>query len=319
MRRGIPSLGSAWRLLKLLRARQPDVLQTWLYHADLLGIVIGKLSGVARIVWNIRCSDMQMEHYSWLSRAVLRLLAWMSRIPDAVVVNSAQGRIVHEQIGYRPKRWEFIPNGVDINVFRPDQAAHAKLRATLGLPEDAFIVGVIARFDTMKDHQTFLRALVLARARGAVVHAVLVGAGIADDNRVLSSLIADLGVEHCVHLMGERADLPQIMAAVDGVVLSSAFGEGFPNVVAEAMACSVPCIVTDVGDAADIVADSGCVVRPRDVEGLATALVAFWKMPETERIQRGIAARERTCRYYSLDRAVNRYEKLYRSVVSNSA
>ena len=154
LRRGVPEPGALLKLVGILRREKPDLLQSWLYHADLLALLAAPLAGVRRLAWNIRCSDMDMRRYSRLSRWLVALLARLSRLPDAVVVNSEAGRLLHHELGYRPKRWVTLANGFDTGRFRPDTEARRDVRAELGLPGDALAVGLIARVDPMKDHAT---------------------------------------------------------------------------------------------------------------------------------------------------------------------
>lgn len=311
VRPGIAYVMGFLRAIRLLRRIRPDVLQTWLYHADFLGSLAGKIAAVPNIVWNIRCSDMDLRHYSRMTSRILRMLTWMSSVPDVVVVNSEAGRLLHETVGYTPRRWELIPNGFDTNRFQPDSHARERLLQELSLPQDAFIIGSVARFDPMKDHRNLLKALQILLRTWPNIYCVMVGKGVAYSNTSLVSTIAELGVEGRVHLLGERKDIESIMGALDVFVLPSAFGEGFPNVVGEAMSCAVPCVVTDVGDSLLVVGDTGKVVSPRDANSLAAALGEVVRMDDSERKMLGGAARRRVEQNYSLAQIVARYENLY--------
>ena len=311
MRRGLPAQMALWRLWRLLRRERPDLLQTWLYHADLLGLVAGRLAGVARIAWNVRCSNMDMHHYSALSALVVWMLARVSGWPDMVLVNSAEGRRVHERLGYRPRRWEFVPNGFELDRFRPNPEARAALRRELGVPADHCLIGLVARFDPMKDHATFLQAAAVLSRDHSETEFVLVGRDVDHANVALRRLISESGVGGRVHLLGERPDIDRILPALDIAGLSSAFGEGFPNVLGEAMACGVPCVVTDVGDSAIIAGDTGRVIPCKDPEALATAWRDLIRLGKEGRRQLGEAARRRIAATYALPAIVERYERLY--------
>src|SRR5262249_16395609 len=158
MQRGRPSLLGIWRLVLVLWHKRPDILQTWLYHADFLGLVTTALVRVPYTVWNLRASDMDMSKYRRLSGWTVHLCKLLSGMPQAVVVNSEAGRAFHTQYGYRPRRWVLIPNGIDTQSFRPDAAAKLQVRRELGLTSEALLIGLVARFDPMKDHATFLGA-----------------------------------------------------------------------------------------------------------------------------------------------------------------
>ena len=298
-----------WRLIALLRRLRPDVVQTWLYHADLAGIMAGALARRPKIVWNIRCADLDPADHPRFLPLLLRTLALVSRYPAAIICNSTAGRHAHGQLGYTPRRWEIIPNGFDTGLFRPCPDARIDLRRELGLDPAALVVGLLARFHPMKDHATFLRAATIIAASGADVHFVAAGRGVAG-NPVLDALDADLLLGNRVHLLPERHDAPRFLAALD-VAVSSSSGEAFPNVVGEAMACGTPCVVTDVGDSAQLVGDAGVMVPPRDPALLAAGILGILDLDGTAHAALGRAARERIVSTFSLDAAAAKYERLY--------
>lgn len=314
MRRGVADPAALWKLWRILRRERPHLLQTWLYHADLLGLVAGKLARVPHVVWNVRCSDMDFSRYSALTGLTVRAGAWLSHWPDAVVVNSYAGKRLHEDLGYRPRRWEVIPNGFDLEKFQPDPDARTRFRESMGLPGEAFLTGHIARFDPMKDHETFLRAARMLIERRPDARFILVGNGVDRLNRALGDLVTELGLDEGAYLLGERQDVNAIMPALDIVSSSSAFGEGFPNVIGEAMACGVPCVVTDVGDSARLVANTGKVVPPRDPHALAAAWDELFRIGPDERQRLGLAARRRIQAHFSLPAIVGRYQGFYQNI-----
>lgn len=312
MERGRPTLSGLARLVGLLRGQRPDVLQTWLYHADLMGLVAGWLAGVPRLAWNIRCSDMEMTNYSRLSALVLKLLAHCSGRPDVVLVNSEAGRARHEELGYRPRRWRVIPNGFDLGRFRPDPEVPARLRAALGLPQEAVIVGHVARFDPMKDHLGFLGAFGSIKDPCPNLFVVMVGPGVTTENPLLAEAMVSQGLNGRVFMLGERRDVPALMAGFDFLVLSSAFGEGFPNVLGEAMACGLPSIATDVGDCAAILGDTGRIVPRRDSSALAGAIRDMFALGADVRRSLGAQARARVEANYALPAVLAAYHDEYR-------
>lgn len=316
MRRGFPDPRALWRLTRRLRRDRPDLVQTWMYHADLLGGLAARLAGCVPVVWGIRQSDLHPVHSRrttiWTARACARL---SRRIPDRIVSCSEAARAVHEDLGYEPGRIEVIPNGFDTMTFRPDAAARAWVRADLGIGDDTALVGMAARFDPQKDHRNFVRAAgSLRRAVGRVAF-VLCGAGIDPSNQSLRDWIHEEGIEDCCHLLGERSDMPQLLAALDVAVLCSAYGEGFPNVVGEAMACGVPCVCTDVGDAAAIVGATGAVVPPGDADALAAAVRRLLEEDGAQHAARGAEARRVIVEGYAIARVARRYRSLYEEVL----
>ena len=309
MRRGVPNPAAAIRFLLLLRHLRPDVVQTWLYHADLLG-TLGALVTRVPVVWNIRSSF----HYglrSPISRACVRL----SGVPAAVVVNSEAGRAVHAALGYRPRRWEVIPNGFTLPEAAGGEEARASVRRELGLPHGAPLIGLVARFDPLKDHETFLRAAGLLCREKPDTHFLLAGNGVTSANPTLCEIIAAEGLGARVHLLGERQDVPRLTAALD-IATSSSYAESFPTVVGEAMACGIPCAVTDVGDSAHIVGDTGVVVPPRQPEALAAGWRQLLELSPDERRALGWRARARVEQLFALDRVVRQYEELYERVAT---
>lgn len=307
---GVPSPVGALRLWTLLRRERPHILQTWLYHADLLGLLVGRTAGVPTIVWNLRCSDLDLTRYSRTLRWVVKACGSLSALPEAIVANSEAGREHHARIGYRPRRWVLLPNGVDLETFRPNTSARQRLRAELGLSSKTPLIGLVARFDPMKDHRTFLEAAALLHRSRPDVHFMLAGLGLDSPNRRLADWLEELGIAPAVHLLGVRHDIHALMAGLDIATSSSAFGEGFPTAIAEAMACGVPCVVTNVGDSAVLVGDTGRVVPPRDPAALAAAWLDLLQS-DSRRAACGLAARARAEGHFALDAVVRQYERLY--------
>lgn len=307
---GISTLVGLGRLIRLLRAERPHVLQTWLYHADLLGLIAGKVAGVPAIAWNVRCAELEKKDHPLHLWWTLNVLARASGLPDAVVVNSAAGRLASERSGYRPKRWQLIPNGFELDVFRPSGDARLAIRKELGVAAESVLIGLVARYDPMKDHGTFLRAAGTLHKVRPDVHFVLAGRGVDWQNTALKEEIATLDLDGCVHLLGERADIAVVTAALD-IASCSSYSEGFPNVVGEAMACGVPCVATNVGDCASILGDAGVVVPARDPGAMAGAWERLLAMEEDERRAVGVKGRARIGSHYGIDQVVRQYEALY--------
>lgn len=304
---GVPDPRGFARLMAITRRVAPDVIQTWLYHADLAGLAAGRAFRTP-VVWNLRSSS-PLTDLSKKTAMVVRACARLSRLPEVVVANSEAARTAHEGFGYRPRVWEIIPNGFDTDRFHPSRAARASVRQELGIELEATVIGLVARFDPIKDHHVFLTAAGMMRA-AANMHFLLVGSGVTAENGQLRVAIEEARLRDRVHLVGERQDIPRLTAALD-VATNSSYGESFPNVIGEAMACEVPCVVTDVGDSARIVGETGRVVPPRDPLALASAWQELIDLGETGRQELGRKARERVESLYSLDSVVRQYEALY--------
>ena len=315
MPRGWVTMRGLMELLRLIRQINPDILQTWMYHADLVGILSGKMSGIRRICWNVRCSSMDFSKYRPGTRITVKLCTILSSLPDVIFANSDKGEQYHRRMGYRGRRWEVIPNGFDLSVFQPDGQAKERVATELGLDprEPPVFIGYLARFDPMKDHGTFLDAAAQLLQQRSDVHFVLAGRNVDENNRALVERIPKDLRKH-FHLLGERGDAEKITAGLD-IACSVSLGEGFSNAVGEAMACGVPCVVTDVGDSAFIVGDTGLVVQPRDPEALFHAWKELLDMGRDGRAELGKAARERIEACFDIRKVVERYEAVYTSLV----
>lgn len=294
------------RLAQLIRAVRPDVIQSWLYHADLAATLARGLAlSRAPLVWSLRCSDMDLARYAPAMRWVVRALARLSHVPAAVVANSESGLAWHRHLGWRPRRAEVIPNGFETDRFRPDPRARGRLLALVGWPNEAVIVGMVARVDPMKDHAGFLEAV---RRGPPVLRAVLVGRG-------TEALAIPPELAGRVVALGARADVAALMPGFDIACLASRFGEGFPNVLGEAMACGVACVATDVGDAAAILGEAGMVVPRGDAAALAAALAALAADPARRRAL-GQAGRVRVLAHYALPAVAARHLALWRELAA---
>lgn len=317
MREGIPNPVAAARLLRILRAERPHILQTWMYHADLLGLAVGRLAGVPKTVWNIRRSFTGMHEHGLLSALVLRMLVKLSPVPDAIVTNSFSGRRTHEFLGYKPRRWVWIPNCVDCDRFKPDPEERVRLRRELQLTPETPLVALVARHLPIKGHEVFISAAVKLAAADPSVHFVLAGRLIETSNSYLMELINSSGISNRFHVLGERVDVECLLAAVD-VVCSSSHGEGFPNVIGQAMACGVPCVVTDVGDSALLVGEFGRVVPVNDPSALSRACAELLGSQEARQTL-GEGARWRIEQCFSIASMTARYEQLYEELMTPSS
>lgn len=302
------------RLRRLILELQPDVMQTWLYHADLVGTVTHMTTPTnTKLLWNLRCSDMDMRQYSAGTRWVLRFLPMLSGNPLRIISNSEAGRQHHIRLGYRKSGWTILPNGFDLAKFKTKEAARQQVRRLLGIADTDFLIGMIARHDPMKDHPNFLAMARELIKRHSNMQFMLVGRGCEPDKPWSAGARAELGSR--LHLLGERKDVADLLPALDVMTLTSAYGEGFPNVLGEALAAGVPSVATDVGDAARILGDCGIIVPPRSPDALAAAVQQIIDMPAAERAAWRQRMRQRAEREFNLADVTRRYEKLYREIL----
>jgi glycosyltransferase involved in cell wall biosynthesis len=309
MREHLRDITALGQLARTLRGRPPHVIQTWLYHADLIGGLAAWQAGVP-VIWGIRQSDLSRRDTRRSTMWIARLCARLShRIPRRIVCCSEAARRFHTTMGYAGEKMVVIPNGFDLRSFNPDPEARRSVRQELGLTPSTPLVGLVARFDTEKDHRTFAQAAARLHALMPDVHFLLCGQGVDPRNPLLSAWLASAGVQSRSHLLGPRDDVPRLTAALD-IATSSSYGEGFSNVIGEAMACGVPCVVTDVGESAAIVGDTGRVVPAKDPTALAEAWRALLEAPAA-REQLGAAARRRVESEWDITVIANRYSSLY--------
>ncbi len=314
MRAGRVSLRGVSSLWRILRLEQPDVVQTWMYHADLLGGVVARLAGIKPISWGVRQTNLEpgksKRSTIWVARTCARLSRW---VPQAIVCCAESAARAHNGIGYDQRKLVVVPNGYDLRQFRPDMELRGRTQRALGIPPGVRVLGMVGRFDAQKDHENLLSALAGLDLEKVDAYCVLVGNEVNERNRTLMRWIQARGLGSRVLLLGQRTDIPAVMNALDLHVLSSSFGEGFPNVVAEAMACGTPCVATDIGDASVIVGDTGWIVPPRDPVALAAAMAAAMKDHSDVDCwrQRREAARARIEQCFSMDSMVRGFHEVW--------
>jgi glycosyltransferase involved in cell wall biosynthesis len=315
VRTALSATSGIFRLAALFRQYRPAIIQGWMYHGNVAAQIGKRLANVnAAVSLGIRQSLDSLSQEKRLTRTVIRTDASLSRKATNIVYVSRVARAQHEAIGYCPSVGSVIPNGFELDRFVPSDQARSEIRRELGLSDSAVLIGLVARYHPMKDHESFLHAASLLLAHWPNVHFVVVGSGTGPGNENLINRVSELRLAQHAHFLGERSDMPRIVAALDILAMSSAWGEGFPNVIGEAMSCGIPCVVTDVGDAAWIVSDTGKVVPPRDPFGLATAFTDLLNLDPDERRKLGGRARARIRQCFSLEGAVMQYENLYESL-----
>lgn len=273
MSQGKPSVKSIVQLYKLIKTAKPDIVQTWMYHADLIGGIVAKTLGIKKVFWNIRHSTFNPSFTKASTIKVAKLCAKLSGIIPSTIISCSQVAIQpHINLGYKANKFAVIGNGYDLDLFKIDNDAKLRIRKELNLA-DKPILGMVGRYDPQKNHKGLIQSLQRVVNQGYDFHLLLVGKRLDLENQELLDLIKNYNLQDKVHLLGQRKDIPSIMNALDIHILSSSYGEGFPNVIAEAMACGTPCIATDVGDADIIINNYGIVVNPSDNKELADSII----------------------------------------------
>jgi glycosyltransferase involved in cell wall biosynthesis len=301
-----------WRTIKKLnffiRTFNPDIVQGWMYHGNIVAtlsvFLFDPMRRKTKLFWNIRQTLYNLKNEKIHTYWLIMLGRWLSFLPQGVIYNSTLSAEQHVAIGFLKKYVCIIPNGFDLQKFRPNEQNRQQFREELGVTENVLLIGHISRLHPMKDHATLLRAIErvtdgLSDIGGKQeVLFLLVGNGVT----------SELSNNPAIHFLGERSDIPRIMSALDIVVSSSAWGEGFPNVIGEAMASEVPCVVTDVGDSAYIVGKYGKVCSVGDDQCIASSLLQLIENKQ-ERKTAGKQARNRIEKNYSMDKIKKEYLK----------
>jgi glycosyltransferase involved in cell wall biosynthesis len=305
-------IGFLRSLFRVLDEEQPDVLCAEMPVANLLACLTRLRSPKLKVIWGVRASDAR---YDWLAQVSYWFECRFSLCPDLIIANSAAGRHYAVSCGFPDNdRFIVIPNGIDVEHFRPDSRLRGAVRAEWDVGTDETLVGIVARLDPMKDYPNFLEAAAKLARREHGVRFVSVGPGPEDYAATLRERARGLGLKEKMIWAGPRGDLPAVYNALDLLVSSSAFGEGFSNVLGEAMACGVPCVATDVGDAREVLGDSGTVVPPSNPEALVAGILALLERLRLEGASLSARVRQRIAENFSAETFVERMKAAFEAM-----
>lgn len=288
-----------FRLTNVLRAQKPMVIYSFLGTANILAVIMRPFLPATKLVWGVRASNMDLDKYDWLTRWSYWLECKLSRFADTIIANSNAGLEYAVEHGFPKEKMSVIPNGIDTEKFRPDKSAGKLLRKEWCVTEDQRLIGVVGRIDPMKGIPTFLEAVKIIMQSHSQIRFVWVGVGDADFEQSMHQLASQLGLDKVMTWAGRYDDMLAVYNAFD-IASSSSYGEGFPNVIGEAMACCVPCVVTDAGDSALIVDETGIVVPAKDSEALAAGWKNLFLLDEVRFQERSAAARKRIINLFSV-------------------
>jgi len=299
-----------YRLFMVLRQQAPDVIYSYMGVANIFAVLFRPFIFSAKVVWGVRASNMDLEKYDWLSRWSYRLECWLARYADTIIANSYAGLEYAVAHGFPEKNITVIPNGIDTEYFRPDKAAGERLRKQWNIAKDELLIGVVGRIEPMKDHPTFLAAAALLKKKHSRFRFVCVGQGETVYQDTMQKLATELGLDNVLVWAGRHSDIVAVYNAIDIVTSSSSYGEGFPNVIGEAMSCGVPCVVTDVGDSALVVGDSGLVVLAKDSAALCSAWCEILSLKPSKFKELSTAARMHIVNTFSVGTLLDRTERV---------
>lgn len=315
MRPGVPDPRALWRLASELKKFQPDLIQSWLYHADLMSSLVARWVGSPPVVWNLRHATLDPQHDSRSTRYTARACAWLSqRSPARILVNTVSGQKVHADYGYDRSKMQVVPNGFDLDRYRPSVTARQRLRQSLSLAPQTPLIGLVARFSELKGQQLFIEAMSRVAAQSPAAHFVLCGTNITSQNMTLTEWIAASGYADRFHLLGERMDVEQVHAALD-LEVSASVSEAFSNSIGEALCCGVPCVVTDVGDSAWLVDDASWVVPSQAPAAMAQACLQILNSTPEQRAALSQRARQRMEQNFDITVIARQYEEIWRDVL----
>lgn len=307
----LPNPFKIFKLYRLLKLIEPDIINTWLYHANLLGGIMAKFLKIKSIIWSIHHSDVKSINTRFKTRIIINISSYLSNyIPTNILFCSQKSMNVHKSIGYNKKIFKLIPNGFDISNFHPNIEDYASVRQELGIKKDTLLVGLVARFDPIKNHMGFLESAYNINKTFPNAHFILVGQGVDNMNIILNKWINKFDLANKVHLLGLRHDIPRLTSSFDIAALTS-WSEAFPTVVGEAMASAIPCVVTNVGDAAYMVGDTGKVIEPGNMKAFAEACCQLLFLTHEERKSLGIIARQRIIDNFELNSISKKFNQFY--------
>lgn len=299
----------------MMAARQTcndaDIIQCWMYHANIFGYMVN-LFCRKKLIWGIRRGHLIKGKDKALTIMIAHICAKLSRKIDCIIYCAQKSRLFHEAMGYYSGNALVIPNGFDLDSFYKDEDARAKFREREEIPQSALVIAFVGRYSPVKGYENFIKAFSLMN--GVLVDrqviAVCAGTGVDESNGELVELVESFGLSDNIRLLGRRSDIPDLLSSAD-IFVSASFTEAFSNAIGEAMACELPCIVTDVGDSAYIVEKAGIVLEDNEPEQLADGMCKLLSLSDEQRRALGCKARQRVQELFDIKVVVRQYEKLY--------
>ena len=305
------SLNKFFILVNLLRYLKPDIVQTWLVHADFIGGIASRIAGINNVIWNIRYSNIDIDKSKFITNFILIILSKLSfLIPKSIIINSKIAKKIYANKGYDISKLKYIPNGYDLTILKINNNHKKLLKKKYKINKQIPLLGYVARYDLLKDHLNLLKALSLIKIKGKKFIFFLVGTNI-NKNRILIEKIREFKLRNHVKLLGPMKNISIIMNSID-IHVQSSKSEGFPNVIAEAMAHKTPCVATNVGDTSYIMGKSGWLIRPNNSKSLADAICsAINEIGKKKWNKRCNMAKERIQKKFGINRMISSYNKIW--------
>lgn len=304
-------------LYKIIKKLKPNVVQTWMYHANLIGGIVAKIAGIKKIVWGVRHSNLDKTHNKKSTILIAKILGKISnKVPTDIIFCAEKSYEVHNSIGYKCKNMKVVSNGYELNKFYPNNRVIQNLKNEFELNDTKNIIGFVARFNELKDHDNLLHSLQLVKKNEIDFKCILVGTNMINTNRELINMIKKYDLFEHIILLGERSDIPDIMNLLDIHVLSSC-SEAFPNVLCEAMACGTPCVTTDVGDASFIIGDTGYIVPIKDPTLMAQKIIEMLYEKENNILvweNRKSKCNKRIVENFSIEKMIENYQVVWNNL-----
>ena len=300
------------KLVNKINIFNPQIIHTFMIHSAFFVGIIAKLLNKPTIIWNIFSTDLSLQSNKYKTRLIIKMCAYLSKIiPNRIIVDSNASYASHKKAGYSWEKMEIIHNGVDTNEFSPNTIKRSEYRKQY-FKENELVIGLIARYHPVKGHDIFIKAVSILRREVSNVKFLLNGSNIEISNSKLMKMISKEGIQDFIHISDSKLEVTNILLACDILVSSSKF-ESFPNIICEAMACSIPCVVTNVGDCAEIVGETGIIVSANDADELSSAIMGLINMPLKDRKKLGANARLRIKNNFSLSLMMEKYNNIYDS------
>lgn len=319
MKPGNFSFIALYKLIRIIKNEKVDIVQTWLYHADFFGGLATRLAGMKNLIWNIRHSNFDKNYPNKNLLILVKVLAKLSFfLPKKIIFCSKNSINIHKKIGYQPKKIDYVPNGYDLQKFRSFGLKKIFLKKKFNKKKGIPLLGCVARFHPQKGHENLLRALKIIKQKRISFECILVGHKINKKNKLLINMVKKFNLNNEVILLGPQKKIENVMNLIDIHILSSEYGEAFPNVVAEAMASGTPCVVTDVGDSSLIVGKTGWTVSPSNSKELASGIESSIKKFKSKNWRYFCRySRNRIANNFSIEKMVNNYNKIWFQILND--